>query len=393
VRRRKDGGDVAVSLTVSPIRDAAGALIGVSKVARDISARKQIDDQRAALLAREQTMRVEMERASKLKDDFLAVLSHELRTPLSAVIGYANLLASGALPKERTGHALDAIRRNAKAQAQLVDSLLDLSRVLAGKFELTVEPLDVWRVVEAAIDVVRPQAMPRGGHRRHSAAASASGDWRRVAAAAGVLEPAVECRQVHARRRLVSIHSLDQDGHVSIVITDTGSGISDDFLPHVFDRFSQGEIPETVLAAGLGLGLALVREIVHAHSGAVSAASAGDGLGSTFTVMLPAAAGAPASAPGVSTSAYPKESHSLREIDVLVVDDEADVRHLLTLLLEAHGANVRSASSSSEALGAIRERRPHVLLADLRMPNEDGYSLIRTIRAGERDQDGLPRLL
>jgi PAS domain S-box-containing protein len=158
VRRRKDGGDVAVSLTVSPIRDATGALIGVSKVARDISARKQLDDERAALLVREQTMRVEMERASKLKDDFLAVLSHELRTPLSAVIGYANLLASGALPKERTGHALDAIRRNAKAQAQLVDSLLDLSRVLAGKFELTVEPLDVWRVVEASIDVVRPQA-------------------------------------------------------------------------------------------------------------------------------------------------------------------------------------------------------------------------------------------
>jgi CheY-like chemotaxis protein len=185
----------------------------------------------------------------------------------------------------------------------------------------------------------------------------------------------------------VSIHSLDQDGHVSIVITDTGSGISDDFLPHVFDRFSQGEIQRG--SSGLGLGLALVREIVHAHSGAVSAASAGDGLGSTFTVMLPAAAGAPASAPGVSTSAYPKESHSLREVDVLVVDDEADVRHLLTLLLEAHGANVRSASSSSEALGAIRERRPHVLLADLRMPNEDGYSLIRTIRAGERDQGRL----
>jgi PAS domain S-box-containing protein len=283
VRRRKDGETFAISLTVSPIRDAAGKLVGASKIARDISARKQSEAAQAAMMSREHAARVEMERASRLKDEFLAVLSHELRTPLNAVLGYANLLATGSLTHDRTGHALNAILRNAQAQSRLIESLLDLSRTIAGKLELDPKPLDVRKLVDTAVDVVRPGADAKGIVLEVE---GASGDVPLVGDSGrlqqvlwNLLSNAVKFTPVGGR---VRVRLTKSDSDVRIEVEDTGQGIKPSFLPYVFDRFKQGDGDNERSSAGLGLGLALVREMVQAHGGTVLAASAGEGRGSTF---------------------------------------------------------------------------------------------------------------
>jgi PAS domain S-box-containing protein len=343
--------------------------------------------ERVQVLAREQTAREEIERASRLKDEFLAVLSHELRTPLNAVLGYAHLLSSGALPPERTTHALEAIQRNAHAQSRLVESLLDLSRVMAGRLELNLEQLDISRILESAVDVIRPQAEakritldvePPPGD------VSLVGDGSRLQQVFwNLLSNAVKFTQPGGR---VSIRCVDEDAHLRVLVTDNGQGIAADFLPYVFDRFTQADGHQRRSTAGLGLGLALVREMVQAHGGSVAAESPGEGHGSTFTVTLPLSIGAMTPALQKPPAASTEDAESLPPIEVLIVDDEADVRELLALLLESRGAIARSVSSASEAIDAISQRRPHVLLADLRMPDEDGYSLIRRVRAREREQ-------
>jgi PAS domain S-box-containing protein len=385
VRRQKDGTELAVSVTVSPVLDDAGAVVGVSKIARDITARKRIEDERTQVLVREQAAREDLERASRLKDEFLAVLSHELRTPLNAVLGYAHLLNSGVLPPERARHALAAIQRNAHAQARLVESLLDLSRVMAGKLELTLEELDLSIIVNAAVDALRPGAEEKGmtidavvppipivvdGGRLQQVF------WN-------LLSNAIKFSDRGGR---VAIRCTEEDAHVRVQVTDDGQGIGADFLPFVFDRFSQADGPTRGSRTGLGLGLALVREMVQAHGGTVVAESPGEGRGSTFSVTLPLSIGA--FAPGPKKTGVPQADApgSLPPIEILIVDDDGDVRDLLALLLESRGATVRTVSSASEALDAISQRRPDLLLADLRMPDEDGYSLIRKVRAREREQ-------
>jgi PAS domain S-box-containing protein len=522
VRRRKDGTALAVSITASPVLDDAGAVVGVSKIARDITARKQIEAEKAALLeaeraarrgteiavqqlqsalragrmgtweyvvgtgavrwsqgleeihgfaqgtfagtfeafrdeihsedrhrvldaiqtavehqrdhhveyrivradgavrwvegvgqvvcdehgrperllgvctditertevlAREQAAREELERASRLKDEFLAVLSHELRTPLNAVVGYTHLLSSGALGPEKTSHALAAIQRNASAQSRLIESLLDLSRVMAGKLELNLEQVDISKVIESAIDVIRPQADAK----RITVEVvpplrdvALIGDASRLQQVFwNLLSNAVKFTPAGGR---VGIRCLEVDGGVRMLVTDSGQGISADFVPYVFDRFSQADSDKRHSTTGLGLGLALVREMVQAHGGSVAAESPGEGQGSTFTVTLPLSIAA--ATPALKTPLVPQvqEPESLSPIDVLIVDDEEDVRELLALLLESRGAVTRSVSSAHEAIEAISQRRPHVLLADLRMPGEDGYSLIQRVRAREREQ-------
>ena len=288
VRCRKDGGTVAVSLTVSPIRDAKGALVGASKTARDISARKEVEEARATLLAREHAARVELERASRMKDEFLAVLSHELRTPLNAVLGYASLLATGSLPRERTAHALKAIQRNAQAQSRLIESLLDLSRITAGKLELDLRRIDARKLVESAVDVVRPDADAKGialEVEGPSLEVPLVGDGGRLQQVLwNLLSNAVKFTPTGEQIR-VRLTTLGSD--VRIDVEDTGQGIEMDFLPYVFDRFKQGDGRQDGSSTGLGLGLALVREMVQAHGGTVLAESAGQGRGSTFTVTLP----------------------------------------------------------------------------------------------------------
>ena len=380
LRRRRDGRTVAISLTVSPIRDANGALVGASKIARDISARKEVEEARAALLAREHAARVELERASRMKDEFLAVLSHELRTPLNAVLGYASLLATGSLPRERTAHALKAIQRNAQAQSRLIESLLDLSRITAGKLELDLRRIDARKLVESAVDVVRPDADAKGialaveGPSREVPLVGDGGRLQQVLW--NLLSNAVKFTPAGGQIR---VRLTTSGSDVRIDVEDTGQGIEMDFLPYVFDRFKQGDGRQDGSSTGLGLGLALVREMVQAHGGTVLAESAGQGRGSTFTVTLPSRQHASTTADAAESD----ETPDVRDVDVLVVDDDGDMRDVAALLLESRGATVRTVSSARAALDAISEHRPDVMLADLFMPSEDGYSLIRTLRARE----------
>jgi len=387
VRRRKDGSEVPVSLTISPIYSSDGVVIGASKIARDISDRKQVEAERAQMLLLEQHARTEVERASRLKDDFLATLSHELRTPLNAVLGYAQLLTSGALTVERIPHAYQAIQRNAQAQARLVESLLDLSRVLAGKLELSVEDITLSTPLEAAIDAVRPDAARKGIVLDVSPRArtlSVSGDPVRLQQVFwNLLTNAIKFTPSGGR---VSVRAIPDGAYARVEISDTGCGIAGELLPYVFDRFRQAKGEAARVGGGLGLGLALVREMVHAHGGTVSAQSEGEGHGSTFTITLPLARpatlmGSNVGETGQSTVAVGGESPA----DVLIVDDERDAREMLSLILATQGVTVRSVASAPEALDALRHRRPDVLLADLGMPEEDGYSMMRRWRVLERE--------
>ena len=380
----KDGTEIPVETGFNRIETADGLLILAAVT--DIRERKAVEDAREQLLVREQVARADVERASRLKDEFLAVLSHELRTPLNAVLGYAHLLSAGDLSPERAEHALEAIQRNAQAQARLVESLLDLSRIMAGKLELNVEHLSAAAILDAAIEVIRPDAEAKGIVVDVSVPAgevALAGDGGRLQQVLwNLLSNAIKFTP-HGGR--VDVRVTEHASQVAIQISDNGQGIGPDFLPYVFDRFRQAESHKGRSPAGLGLGLALVREMVQAHGGSVVAASPGEGRGSTFTVTLPLATALP---PSEDRPAQPEETlASLSPLEILIVDDDGDARDLLTLLLESRGATVSSVSSAKEALSAVSTRRPDVLLADLRMPEEDGYSLIRQVRASERERE------
>ena len=288
VRRRKDGTDVDVSLTISPIYSQAGVIVGASKIARDIGERKLVEAGRARVLLREQEARAEMQRAGRLKDDFIAILSHELRTPLNAVLGYAQLLLSGVVPPNEIPQAVQAIQRSAQAQARIVESLLDMSRVLAGKLELKLEDVTLSSIIEVAVDAVRPDAA------RKNVAIEVNGLSNPV----GVLGDAARLQQVFWNLLTNAVKFTPSGGRVTVSVTtagtdaliqviDTGRGISPDFLPFIFDRFEQAKREDAREHAGLGIGLSLVRELVHAHGGAVTAESDGEGRGAVFSVTLP----------------------------------------------------------------------------------------------------------
>jgi PAS domain S-box-containing protein len=387
---RRDGSEVPVEIGLSPVQ-LEGSTFVLAAVT-DIAERKALEQERAALLAREQAARGEMERASRLKDEFLAVLSHELRTPLNAVLGYSNLLNAGLLPPERTVHALEAIQRNARAQARLVESLLDLSRIMAGKLELDLEAVWLLPIIAAAMDVVRPEAESKG----ITMTVAQSRDDAVVVGDAGrlqqvfwnLLSNAVKFTP-RGGRVDVTVATRDREAHIEV--HDTGQGIKQEFLPYVFERFSQAEGQPRRSPTGLGLGLALVREMVQAHRGSVTVASSGEGGGSTFTVVLPLSSSSETPREPEGGRAVEGATHAdLRGAEVLVVDDEKDVRDLLRIVLESRGATVLTASSAAEALHIIRKHRPDVLLADLRMPEEDGYALIYQLRMREREAKEAP---
>jgi PAS domain S-box-containing protein len=384
---RKDGSEVPVVIGLSPIETPDGRF--VIAAVTDITERKQREGERLELLAREQAARVELERAGRLKDEFLAVLSHELRTPLNAILGYAQLLGSGAIPPPRVSHAVDAIQRNAQAQARLIESLLDLSRIIAGKFELEVDRLNVSTIVGAAVDVIRPEADAKGIALDVDLppVVVIMGDGGRLQQVFwNLLANAVKFTQRGGR---VSVRLEARDSDVRVQVSDNGRGIAADFLPHVFDRFTQAENRARRSPAGLGLGLALVREMVQAHGGAVVAESAGEGRGTVFTVTLPMSALTTA---GTATPERAGRAGTLHEtlppLQILIVDDETDAREFLAFMLESRGAKVATAATAAEAFDAISRNPPDVLLADLRMPDEDGLSLIRRVRAREGQKRG-----
>ena len=388
VRRRKDGQLVEVSLTVSPVRDAHGNVVGASKVARDISERRALEQIRRTLFEREQTARVEAEALNRGKDQFLATLSHELRTPLNSIYGWARMLEAGRLDPEAMKRATQGILRGAKAQVQLIEDLFDVSRVITGKMHLAVRPLVVSEVLEAALDTVRPAALAKGIRLDVTLDPLVSlilGDPDRLQQVVwNLLSNAVKFTPQGGRVQLVLKSAGSQ---IEISVSDTGQGIAPEDLPQLFERFRQLDTGSTRRHGGIGIGLALVRHLVELHGGTVAATSRGVGQGSTFSVTLPvsiapqtvppAPAGHPAE-PG--PDAEKLKPASLRDLRVLVVDDDLDGRELAALLLVNAGADVRTAGSAADAMTALEEWWPDVLVTDLEMPHEDGYSLLKRAR-------------
>lgn len=349
--------------------------------------RKQSEEEREQLLAREQEARHEAEEANRLKDEFLATLSHELRTPLTSMLGWARLLRSGMLHGEAVNRALESVERNANAQKQLIDDILDVSRIITGKLRLDVAPMNLVPVVEAAIDAVRPAAEAKNIQIQVHAGPRiglVSGDAARLQQVAwNLLTNAVKFTPEGGR---VEVHLERVDASARIRVSDTGRGIRPEFLPYVFERFRQGDAQSTRKHGGLGIGLALVRHIVEMHGGTVSAESPGEGLGATFTVTIPLArtyqkARRPGT--GSSVAAIDKSQECpprLNDLRVLVVDDDTDTLEFARTVLANCGAHVATATSANEALRLIEESAPEVLISDIAMPEMDGYALISQIR-------------
>jgi signal transduction histidine kinase/CheY-like chemotaxis protein len=348
--------------------------------------------ERDALLASERAARTEAEAANRAKDQFLAVLSHELRTPLNAVYGWARMLRDGQVRDADAKRALDAIVRNANSQVQLIDDLLDVSRVISGKMRLEVRSVDLGPVVEGAFDAVRPAAEakgvglhsvldPRGG--------PVSGDPARLQQVVwNLLINAVKFTPSGGR---VQVGLKRVDAHAEIMVSDTGQGIAPDVLPFVFDRFRQADSSSTRRHGGLGLGLALVKHLVELHGGSVAAESGGEGQGATFVVKLPLAITETTTRreppPAASMDGV---AHGVRldGLKVLVVDDDSAALDLTSAILNDAGATVRVCLSAPDALQVLPQWRPDVLVSDVEMPGEDGYSLIRRVRALDPEGGG-----
>jgi len=340
----------------------------------------------AAAFEREQRARRDAETASALKDQFLMTVSHELRTPLTAIYGWARMLVAGTMNEHQRGSALQTIERNARAQMHIIDDLLDVSRVMGGKLRLDIEPIDVGRVVRDAVETVRPAAQAKGigiDVRIDPAVGRVGADRERLQQVVwNLLSNAVKFTAAGGRV-LAAVHADGSD--VEIEVTDNGEGIAEDFLPYVFDRFRQQDAGSKRRYGGLGLGLAIVKNLVEMHGGSVVATSDGEGHGAMFRVRLPARLGlaAPLRASAAMLSDEGSTADEPRRLDglrVLIVDDELETRELFTTILEAAGATVACAESTREALAALRGDWPDVLVADIEMPEEDGYALAREAR-------------
>ena len=343
---------------------------------------RESNDRLAAALEREQGARRDAEAASALKDQFLMTVSHELRTPLTAIYGWARMLNQGAVSERHRGAALRTIERNAHMQTRLIDDLLDVSRVMGGKLRLDLRPVNIAEVVHNAVDTVRPAADAKGVRLQTAidlAAGRVLGDRERLQQIAwNLVSNAVKFTPAGGR---VGVSVRRVENEVGIVVSDTGVGISPEFLPHVFERFRQEDAGTKRRFSGLGLGLAIVRNLVELHGGTVTAHSDGAGHGSTFTVRLPSpAAMAPSSEPEMPMTAPHSGPTPLTRLDavrVLVVDDDKESRELFAAILEAAGATVTSADSAENALTIFRGASYDVLVSDIEMPDVDGYALVR----------------
>lgn len=353
----------------------------------DITEQKRIEIEREQLLAREQVAREQAEAANRIKDEFLTVVSHELRSPLNPILGWAKLLRSRQLDEQKTQHALEVIERNTQMQAQLINDLLDVSRILQGKLSLNITRVDLASTIEAALETVRLAAEAKSIQMRtllDPEAGIISGDSDRLQQVVwNLLSNAVKFTsqggQVEVRLERYS------PSHAQITITDTGKGINPNFLPHVFDRFRQEDAATTRQFGGLGLGLALVRYLVEMHGGIVEANSLGEGQGATFIVRLPLLPSQLITAQEMEPS---KPTLDLNGIRVLVVDDDPSTREFVAFLLELHQANVIAASTAEEAIATLTQFKPDILLSDIGMPEVDGYMLMQLVRALPPEQGG-----
>jgi PAS domain S-box-containing protein len=336
------------------------------------------------LLDQESAARAAAEESNRLKDEFLATVSHELRTPLTAILGWSRMLETG-LDEETSARAIETIRRNAKSQSQIIDDILDVSRIITGNLYLDLQPLEIAPIIEAAVNVVRPTAEAKGIRietKLDCQSIMVPGDANRLQQVIwNLLSNAVKFTHSGGQVRIGVVQS---DSHLEVTVSDDGQGITPEFLPFVFDRFRQADSTTTRRHGGLGLGLAIVRHLVEIHGGSVQAESAGADRGATFKVRLPVYSKARAAETVPATKAdnnHPKGIESLNGLHVLVVDDDADTLEMMTTALGEARATVTTAPSVDEALTRIRESRPDVIVSDIAMPVQDGYELIRKVRA------------
>jgi len=394
----KDGREVPIEDSGAPIKDPRGNVIGVIIVFHDVTARRQAETEREDLLKRERSARAAAETSDRLKDEFLATVSHELRTPLNAILGWAATLNMIDKDADTLRKGLHTIERNAKTQAQIISDILDVSRIITGKLRVELRPIELAKIVRTAVDTLAPAAAAKSVEldvKIEVENGLVAGDPDRLQQVFwNLIANAIKFTPAHGK---ITVSLRRRDSVLQLTVHDDGVGISDDFLPHVFDRFRQADSSTTRSYGGLGLGLAIVRHLVEMHGGTVTAESGGLNSGSTFTVNLPVASSTMGQRSGEillkvreqekaeEELALEKELNGLR---VLVVDDEPDTLEVLCLMLNKSGATVRSATSSADAFRAFHEFRPNVLVSDLGMPEEDGYSLISRIRSLAPEEGG-----
>ncbi|MBD1828682.1 response regulator [Microcoleus vaginatus GB1-A2] len=373
-----------INVQSSPMFSDFGKLIGHVGTVRDVTDRKQADEERGRLI-REQVARQEAERANQMKDEFLAILSHELRTPLNAILGWSRLLRAKKFDEETIDKALETIERNAKSQSQLIEDILDVSRILRGKLNLNKHTIRLESVIDLAIDSLQPLADEKSIVIELTCSPNVGeviGDFDRLQQIVwNLLSNAIKFTPQEGKVEVL-LDSVGDEAQIQII--DSGIGIAPDFLPYVFDRFRQADSSTTRSYGGLGLGLAIVRHLVEQHGGKVSAEN-NPGEGAKFTVALPLAQ---RKAPGAEDAWSevddpPEAPPALVNLQLLVVDDDNDTREFLIALLEEEGAMVRSAASVAEALAALESCWPDVLLSDIGMPGSDGYELIGRVREME----------
>ena len=401
---RSDGRQVELEWNVST-HSVPGVRLAILT---DVTDRRAIEAERERLLAGERAARTEAERANRIKDDFLATLSHELRTPLNAIVGWSQVLKGDQVSRQDVAEGIDAIDRNARAQAQLIADLLDVSRITSGKLRLDVGPVDLAATVDEALEAVAPAARAKEIHLARSldpGAGQIIGDPARLQQVVWNLVTNAVKFTPKGGRVDVTLERLDS--HAQLTVADNGQGIRPDFLPYLFERFRQEDATTRRNHGGLGLGLAIVKHLVEMHGGAVTAESPGDGLGSTFRVRIPLAAVMPdardtaagaaaaphgASAPTKSPPSRPIDPCSLHGVRVLIVDDDPDARSLVTRVLRGCDADVADAADVPAALAALKQFNPHLIISDIGMPGEDGYDLIRSIRRAPAPTNTLPAI-
>jgi PAS domain S-box-containing protein len=372
---------------IAPLVDS-GVIVGTITVISDVSERVAVERELRAQIATAEAARHQAEQASRVKDDFLATLSHEIRTPLNAVLGWTRILRSRTPDAKMLDRAIEVIERNAAAQLTLVTDMLDMARITAGKVRLELHELDLGATVASAVDVIRPAADAKGIQLNTDLTGDiplVRGDEDRLLQLFwNLLSNAVKFTDGggHITVRLASSHPV-----VRVSITDTGQGISPEFIPHVFQRFKQADPSASRRHGGLGLGLALVREIVHLHGGSVDVESAGLQKGTTVTVTLPAYR-VVERVPGRPRTSVAQ----LKGIHILVLEDDPDARDILTTAVTDAGGSVVAVASVDEALGALRQHngeQPHVVIADIGLPGADGYAFISELRRMPPDQGGM----
>jgi signal transduction histidine kinase/CheY-like chemotaxis protein len=377
------------SVSGAPIYDENGDFVLAVVVTRDVTEQWRLQQAREELLKREQFLREEAEKSNRLKDEFLAVLSHELRTPMNVIMGWSSVIANTSLDESTLQQAVEMIHRNSRLQMQLIEDLLDVSRIIAGNLRLDMQPVELDEIVGSAIESLRHNAAARSIEIEcHSDLHDGDvvGDASRLQQVVwNLVSNAIKFSHDGGR---VEVTLRREAEAVSIGVLDNGKGIPPEFLPHVFDRFRQADSSSTRRTSGLGLGLAIAQHLVELHGGTIEARSEGSDCGAEFIVRLPAPAlqtaeePKRASEPQASIANGERRNSQLSGVTVLLVDDDPDALQLISLMLERAGAKVLCASSATHALQRLNSEAAHLLVSDIGMPHMDGYALIETIRTG-----------